>query len=531
MSGRCMFIGLDGGTFSILDPLMRDGVMPFLARFVATGTRAGLRSVIPPLTPPAWTSITTGRSPGQHGVFDFFTFESPESRLVRITNSSDVRSETIWSIAGRHGLRATVLNFPLMTPPRPISGCMIPGWVVWRFLRRSCYPAGLYDRVKDLPGFNPKELAISLELEQKALTMCPPEEQEEWVKVHLRRERQWFEILAYLMRTEPHDLTAIVFDGVDKLQHLFWNLIDPDTAPERLSEPERRVRALCLDYFRQLDGIIADTVALAGKDANVFIASDHGFGPSREIVHVNSWLARHDYLRWTGDGPSGEDNSDALGVGIIGRMDTLIDWSATTAYVRTPSSNGIHICVAGQRGAVGIAPDDYHAFRRRLQDQLMELRDPRSGERVVAQVWTREEAFPGPLMHGAPDLTLRLRDGGFVSTTRSEALVTARVEPVGVHHPEGIFLARGPSVAEGAHLAPISVLDVTPMMLHSLGVPVPEDIEGRVPLEVFKPEWLRANPVVTGGPTQPPELFPAPPAESTEDEQVIARLQALGYLE
>jgi hypothetical protein len=134
-------------------------------------------------------------------------------------------------------------------------------------------------------------------------------------------------------------------------------------------------------------------------------------------------------------------------------------------------------------------------------------------------------------MHGAPDLTLRLRDGGFVSTTRSEALVTARVEPVGVHHPEGIFLARGPSVAEGAHLAPISVLDVTPMMLHSLGVPVPEDIEGRVPLEVFKPEWLRANPVVTGGPTQPPELFPAPPAESTEDEQVIARLQALGYLE
>jgi hypothetical protein len=69
------------------------------------------------------------------------------------------------------------------------------------------------------------------------------------------------------------------------------------------------------------------------------------------------------------------------------------------------------------------------------------------------------------------------------------------------------------------------------MVLHTLGVPVPEDLEGRVPLEVFRSEWLLANPVVTGDPTQPPEIFSAPPTESTGDEQVIARLKALGYLE
>ena len=69
---KTLLIGLDGATFSILDPLVRDGVMPFLGRFMAQGVRGNLRSVIPPLTPPAWTSLMTGRSPGYPGDLRFF---------------------------------------------------------------------------------------------------------------------------------------------------------------------------------------------------------------------------------------------------------------------------------------------------------------------------------------------------------------------------------------------------------------------------------------------------------------------------
>ena len=76
MPPRTVIIGLDGATFDVLDPLMRDGTMPFLARFLAQGTRAGLRTLVPALTPPAWTSLMTGRSPGHHGVFEFFRMES-----------------------------------------------------------------------------------------------------------------------------------------------------------------------------------------------------------------------------------------------------------------------------------------------------------------------------------------------------------------------------------------------------------------------------------------------------------------------
>jgi len=533
VSGRCLLIGLDGGTFSILDPLMEEGIMPFLRRFVEAGTRAELRSVIPPLTPPAWASIMTGRSPGNHGVVDFFTYESPDTRYVRFTNSSHVKCETVWSMVSRHGLTATTLNFPVMAPPRPIAGCVVPGWVLWRYLRRYCYPATLYDRLKSLPGFIVKELAMNLDLEQKDVEGCAQEEQEEWASFHLRRERQWFEILTYLMRTEPSHLTAIVFDGVDKLQHLFWRLLDPARPAGRRSPREERIRRLCLDYFRQLDGFIAEAVALAGEDANVFLVSDHGFGPSDEIFYVNTWLHQNGYLKWAGNGAPNQGASGTLGLnlGTIGSMDRLIDWSGTTAYARTPSSYGIHICVAGQRGEEGIPPAEYLPFRQKLADALRAFKDPETGKPVVTHVWTREEAFPGKLTDIAPDLTLELRDGGAPSTVQSDALLFRRAEPIGSHRPEGIFLARGPAVANGARLPQISVLDVTPILLYALGVPVPEDLEGRVPLDLFEPAFVRTRPLITGEQTRPPEAFPSLPSDGEGDQAVMARLRALGYVD
>src|SRR5947199_8232541 len=114
MSVRVLLIGLDGATFSVLDPLMARGTMPFLKKFLGQGVRAGLRTIVPALTPPAWTSLMTGRTPGHHGVFDFFRMDLAESRHIRFATSRDVACDTIWDLASRQGRRVTSLNFPLM---------------------------------------------------------------------------------------------------------------------------------------------------------------------------------------------------------------------------------------------------------------------------------------------------------------------------------------------------------------------------------------------------------------------------------
>src|SRR3989454_7309057 len=56
MSKKVLFIGLDGATFDVLDPLIDRGLMPRLKRFIDEGVRGPLETTIPPITPTAWVS-------------------------------------------------------------------------------------------------------------------------------------------------------------------------------------------------------------------------------------------------------------------------------------------------------------------------------------------------------------------------------------------------------------------------------------------------------------------------------------------
>ena len=112
-----VLIGLDGATYSILDPLMKYGTMPFLKKFLNDGVRAELLSTANPLTPPAWISLMTGRTPGNHGVFDFIWAEERETdHYFTLYNFRDIQCETIWSIVSRQNGRICSLNCPRPVP-------------------------------------------------------------------------------------------------------------------------------------------------------------------------------------------------------------------------------------------------------------------------------------------------------------------------------------------------------------------------------------------------------------------------------
>ncbi|HEV8440141.1 MAG TPA: alkaline phosphatase family protein [Methylomirabilota bacterium] len=531
---RTLLIGLDGATFSVLDPLMKDGVMPFVADLVGRGVRADLLSTPNPLTPPAWTSLATGRNPGSHGIFDFIRPEETESGVyIKLLSSRDVQCETIWSYVSRNDGRATVLNFPMTYPVRAISGYVVPGFVPLRHLKRSVYPSTLYEKIIKVPGFNAKELAMDLDREKEGVQGLAPEEYAEWIRLHIRRERQWFEVLRYIMRSDPSDLTAMLFDGTDKLQHLAWRFIDPECFPKAPSAWERQVRDLCLSYFRDVDGYIREAVDLAGPEARVFIASDHGFGSTYEIFYLNVWLQQQGYLQWGQAAPQ-----DEAGKILAARMKTqydLVDWSRTTAYALSPSSNGIYIRVARRPGQPGIRPDAYDAFRAELIDKLLRFTDPVSGEPIVRRVMTREEVFAGAQMEHAPDLTLVLRDYGFISILNADAPLKRRPEAKGMHRPEGVFIAAGSGIKRGLGVPALSIVDVAPMLLYSLGLGIPSDMDGRLPEEIFEDSLLRSIPPLRAEPTRPVGRVAAaattPALDSEQEEAVLSRLKALGYLE
>lgn len=529
---RTLFIGLDGATFTVLDSLVKQGaegqVMPFLSSIYAGGTRCRLLSTPNPLTPPAWMSLMTGKSPGRHGIFDFIRAEeSDDDVFFTLYDSRQNLAETIWSIASRQGKRVAALNFPFTAPPPSnLNGFMVPGFVPWRHLRRNSSPADFYDRLKALPGVDPKGLAWDFEQEKKAIDLLSDEERENWVRYHLPREAQWFKIAEHLLAEEPLDLMAVMFDGVDKLQHQAWQFIAPGFPGSDDGGYGRRMRQLCMDYFRQLDGFIEKLVSAAGPEVQTFIASDHGFTSTYEVVRINAYLHEKGYLKWkpVSDTPESVRRQNS--------MFSNLQWKDTVAYCRTPSSNGITIRVARKPGASGIRPEDYETFRDSLIKDLEDLRDPETGERIISSIHKREEVFPGPAMEDAPDLLLGLRDFGFVSIKKLSPVVERRREIAGTHHPEGVFLACGPGINKGMALGEMKIEDVAAILLYSLGLEVPEDMEGRVAEGIFTADHLARRPVLIGDAAKL-VANEGRTENMSEDEKnkIMSQLRMLGYME
>ena len=523
---RVILFGLDGATYTVLDDLVRRGVMPCLGRFLESGVRGVLSSTVPPLTPIAWTSMVTGRTPGHHGILGFFQYDAGNPSSVRISSARHLCVETIWSMVSRRGMGAACFNFPVHDPAPKINGSVIPGWVPWRWLKRNSHPADLVDRLKkEIPGFDIKDLGMRFDEEKKAIAGFAIEDYDPWIHLHTRRERQWFNILRHHLVHQPRELTGVVFDGVDKLQHLLWKFLDPALEPAEPSKEFVRVRELCWNYFRQIDSFLEETIKLAGPEATVVITSDHGFTSTNEVLYINTWLEQEGYLRWKSGTEVMPDDSRELGEGPLYHM-LAFDMAKTSAYSAEASSNGIRISLDN------VPAEGYDAFRRKLADALLtRCKDPDTGEPLVKKVWFREEAFAGPKMEQAPDLTLTLRDNGFFSVYRSDKVLKKRPETHGTHHPDGIFIVNGPAIRHGHSIDAVRLVDITPTILYLLGVPISPMLEGRVVEEALAPGYVASHELRID--MEEPAFEPAAVAETSaeDDPQILQRLRALGYID
>jgi hypothetical protein len=98
----------------------------------------------------------------------------------------------------------------------------------------------------------------------------------------------------------------------------------------------------------------------------------------------------------------------------------------------------------------------------------------------------------------------------------------------------GVFMARGPGIRAGAASPELSILDVAPTVLYSLGLEVGEDLEGAVPDSIFEAGVLEQQPVARRAPAAAAAVRDSAPVAALDPEQeaiVMRRLQELGYVE
>jgi predicted AlkP superfamily phosphohydrolase/phosphomutase len=115
---RVLVIGLDGGTFDLIEPWAASGDLPALGKLMRDGSFGRLRTVIPPMTAPAWTSFGTGTNPGKHGLYDWIARKAGTYRFLPVT-ALDCRVPTMYQILSQIGRRVLAMNVPMTYPPFP----------------------------------------------------------------------------------------------------------------------------------------------------------------------------------------------------------------------------------------------------------------------------------------------------------------------------------------------------------------------------------------------------------------------------
>lgn len=155
---RVALIGIDGGTLTVLDPLLADGSVPAFAALADTGAVGSLRSRRPMKSPALWTSIATGLERSEHGIDDF-TVAGAEPRHPILVNSTVRRRLTLWDIAGAAGRSVGVAGWWATWPAEPVHGWLLSDrmtrsrWSEWTDGSKTgwlTYPPRLAARVGDL---------------------------------------------------------------------------------------------------------------------------------------------------------------------------------------------------------------------------------------------------------------------------------------------------------------------------------------------------------------------------------------------
>ena len=124
----------------------------------------------------------------------------------------------------------------------------------------------------------------------------------------------------------------------------------------------------------------------------------------------------------------------------------------------------------------------------------------------------------------------RAFDDDFVETEGDEGTVT--VGQSGVHHAEGILIAAGGPIVAG-RFERFSIRDVVPTVLALLGLPVADDLDGRVLTEMIDPAFLERFPVQSIPSYETVIDRRALRSESKSaagEEEALETLRSLGYI-
>lgn len=448
-------IGLDSADWTLLDHWLHH--LPHIASIRREGVSGRLTSCKPPVTIPAWKCYSTGKNPGELGIY-WFAYPDFRRRELRLNLPGGIGGN-LWDYIPK----SLVVNTPGTYPPRTIDGVMVAGF--------PCPD----DRPFATPPWVVHQLG-GYRVNSRAQPGDPefPEEALELIASRFRVFR----------RLAPrHYFGQVTVFYIDELHHLYGS------------------DSLVLDAWRAIDEEIGRIMDVAD---NVVLVSDHGSGPLDYFLNVVPALREIDAFRV-------RTRPWKRTLRVLDRIRRATPGaSMATGFGHLPPKvrDAIRIRLTPMHYWVASAPEQY---RSRVDwsspvlplNQGLLYRNPRPGRQTVSlsdvndglrhlqgvdRIWRRDEIYTGPFLDSAPDFLIEAQPGVELAVRFDEDWERRRPEKgrgwIVNHRAEGIFGFIGKDI-EPVKIDRAAIYDMFPTILSLFGIPPPPSIDGR-PLPLLR---------------------------------------------
>jgi predicted AlkP superfamily phosphohydrolase/phosphomutase len=510
---KIVVVGLDGASWDVIHPLVCEGKLPTFKTLLNQGSSAHMQSSLPYVTFPAWKCYSTGKNPGKLGVFWFARVDFNSKRIVP-HNSFDFESRELWDYLTDFGYTCGVINMPTTFPPKKVKGFMISGPPIPEE-KGFTYPADLEKILKKKYNYR-----VNSDPARFILQEHPDIEHiEELIDMRIAVTMDFIHDVDFLHTTVFY---------LDSAQHFYWHEKD-----------------VLSHIYQKIDSFLGKIIKEIGDKSYLFLVSDHGFGTQRAIFYLNEWLATKGYLVKKG-------NIRTFLPAVLPSRQQMIKGARATGVIQVlpkivpkPLLNRLlNLFPREGKFTVGTAVEDYIDWEKtvalavhsliymnkrigggeysQVQDQLMKelktLVDPHNNA-CIQDVLKCSQIYHGDYVDYGPDLAVQLRDDYEVNHavfhTTPEIWRTVKK---GNHRRTGIFLACGPGIKRSE--TALDIYDVAPTILHICGVPIPEDIDGRVVKEIFADDSELAR----------REIVSQPMDEKEKIKKKIEAMRKMGYI-
>jgi predicted AlkP superfamily phosphohydrolase/phosphomutase len=292
------------------------------------------------------------------------------------------------------------------------------------------------------------------------------------------------------MKRDDWTIFSAVFQGTDHTSHMFWRFLDPEHPMYDAAMAEKYGDTI-LTVYQRADTLVGHVLdEILGEDDELIVMSDHGFNSFRRAVNLNRWLVDNGYLAEKksvlGSVLGGGEESSVYELFTPGsQFFGWVDWSRSKAYAL--GLGQIYVNLEGRESKGIVTEDERSDLVDEIIEGMREMRDPETGDRVLVDVYRGDVLYHGDNMEYAPDIVVGFAPGYRVSWQTCLGVAAEHLVELNErkwsgdhcsfdpHHTLGILFSTAPITVDDPCL-----IDLTPSVLHLVGVEKPSRCDGRV---------------------------------------------------